>query len=79
MIAHNLGAMPELVSDEVNGFLVGEDPVEWVNAVRRMEAPGVGARLGDGAFTAWRARHSPSEGLRALEAAYTELSVPSTV
>jgi glycosyltransferase involved in cell wall biosynthesis len=71
VIASANGALPELVADEVSGLLVPSGNAEsWRVALDRLTADDVSERLGDGAWEAWRDKHSPSRGIENLERAY---------
>jgi glycosyltransferase involved in cell wall biosynthesis len=72
VIANRNGALPSVVADGVTGLLVDPGrPDGWRDALARLADDAVSARLGEGAFAAWRSRYSPEQGLADLEAAYT--------
>jgi glycosyltransferase involved in cell wall biosynthesis len=73
VLASGIGGLPELVDDGVNGRLFPvDDAVAWAAGLDRMRSDAESAVLGDGAFSTWRERFTPEEGLRRLEAAYAE-------
>ena len=73
VIAHRIGALPELVQDGVTGVLVPLGDIgAWYGAARRLADDAVSTELGDAAHRVWAERFSPEQGLAALEAAYGE-------
>jgi glycosyltransferase involved in cell wall biosynthesis len=71
VVASDLGALPELVQDGVNGLLVPpDDPPAWAEAARRLQNDDLVRRLGEGARRAWAERFTPKHGLKGLESAY---------
>jgi glycosyltransferase involved in cell wall biosynthesis len=71
VLATSIGALPELVDHDVTGLLVPPgDTLAWSDAIGRLSDDLEVERLSDGAWQAWRERHSPEQGLVALEAAY---------
>ena len=73
VLATDIGGLPELVDDDVNGLLLPlGDATAWQQGVRRLLDPSESVRLGRGALAAWRARYSPERGLESLVEAYSE-------
>jgi glycosyltransferase involved in cell wall biosynthesis len=71
VIASRVGGLPEVVEDGTSGFLVGaRDRAGWIEAVDRLRDDAEAARLGAGAYAAWKARFTPEQGLLSLERAY---------
>ena len=71
VVASDIGALPELVKDGVNGLLVpADDPLAWAEAARRLQDDDLVRRLGEGARRTWAERFSPERGLEELESAY---------
>lgn len=73
VIAHRVGALPELVQDGGTGFLVPVgDVAGWYGAARRLADDALSIELGTAAHRVWAERFSPEKGLAALESAYAE-------
>ncbi len=73
VLASDIGGLPELVHDDVNGLLAPPaDPSSWQAGVQRLLDPAESLRLGGGALASWRAAYSPDRGLESLVGAYTE-------
>jgi glycosyltransferase involved in cell wall biosynthesis len=73
-VAADIGALSDGVVDGVCGILVApEAPAAWVEALRRLAAPGEAERMGAGAQDVWSGRYSPERGLATLESAYAEV------
>ena len=73
VLASDIGGLPELVHDGVNGYLLPPgDAAAWQAGVRRLLDPVESLRLGRGAHASWRASYSPARGLESLVAAYRE-------
>jgi glycosyltransferase involved in cell wall biosynthesis len=71
VVAADIGALRKGVIDGVSGYLVPpEEPAAWVEALRRLTAPGQAERMGAGAREVWAQRYSPERGLMTLETAY---------
>ncbi|MBI3649236.1 MAG: glycosyltransferase [Actinobacteria bacterium] len=71
VVASDIGALPEAVSDGLTGFLAPpRDPGAWAVRARRLLEDAESERLGAGARRRWEERHSPERGLLELEAAY---------
>jgi glycosyltransferase involved in cell wall biosynthesis len=71
VVAADIGALRKGVIDGVSGYLVPpEEPAAWVEALRRLTAPGQADRMGAGAREVWAQRYSPERGLMTLETAY---------
>jgi glycosyltransferase involved in cell wall biosynthesis len=68
VVASRIGALPEVVEDEVTGLLVEPgSPASWAAAVERLCHDRLSERLGEGAYRAWAARYTPEANLRRLE------------
>lgn len=73
VIASRFGALPELVPENVTGFLADpEDAEEWAHHVRALADDATSEHLGAGALARWLERYSPGQGLDGLEAAYQD-------
>jgi glycosyltransferase involved in cell wall biosynthesis len=73
VLASDIGGLPELVHDGVNGVLLAPgDSVAWQGGICRLLEPAESLRLGAGALASWRASYSPERGLESLVEAYTE-------
>lgn len=73
VLASDIGGLPELVHDGVNGYLLPPgDAGAWQAGVRRLLDPVESQRLGGGALASWRASYSPARGLESLMTAYEE-------
>jgi glycosyltransferase involved in cell wall biosynthesis len=71
VIASRIGGLPELVHEDVSGLLVTpNDPAAWAAAVEQLLDDRRAERLGEGAHRLWAERHSPEQGLKALEENY---------
>jgi glycosyltransferase involved in cell wall biosynthesis len=69
VIASNIGGLPELVENDVNGCLV-DDVEGWTEALQRLAADDRVQRLGAGAYATWERRFTPEVALRELEDVY---------
>jgi len=73
VIASRFGALPELVQEDVTGFLAQPDDAEnWADHVRALSDDATSERLGRGALGLWSERYSPQRGLEGLERAYQD-------
>lgn len=71
VLASSVGAVPELVEHGVSGLLLPSlSPADVAAAADRLLDDAEAERLGEGAWSAWRNRHSPEPGLASLEQAY---------
>lgn len=71
VLATDIGGLPELVHDDVNGLLLPlGDANAWLAGVRRLLDPAESLRLGRGALASWSATYSPDLGLKSLIEAY---------
>lgn len=71
VIASRFGALPELVQEDVTGFLASPaDTDGWVDHIRALGDDATAGRLGRGALASWSERYSPQRGLEGLERAY---------
>ena len=74
VIASRFGALPELVQEDVTGFLTQPDDAEsWADHVRALGDDATSERLGRGALSLWSERYSPQRGLEGLERAYQDV------
>lgn len=72
VLTSDIGGLPELVRDGVNGLLLAPgDTGAWRKGVQRLLEPAESLRLGSGALASWRAAYSPERGLESLVGAYT--------
>ena len=74
VIASRVGAIPEVVEDDISGLLV-QDPEGWGSAVARLMDHATSLRLGAGAYAVWQDRLGPERGLADLEAAYRDVTL----
>lgn len=73
VLASHLGGLPDLVEDQVNGFLVGADNgTSWRLAAERLTDDETSARLGHAAYRAWQRRFTPEQALSNIEDLYAE-------
>jgi glycosyltransferase involved in cell wall biosynthesis len=73
VIASDIGALPEAVTDERTGLLARtDDPYSWASAMERLSDDAISERLGAEAHRLWEERFSPDRGLRDLEDAYAD-------
>jgi glycosyltransferase involved in cell wall biosynthesis len=73
VVASRIGALPEVVEEDLSGFLLPpEDPASWLAACKRLLDDRVSMRLGQGARRLWQASFSPDVGLKEMESAYAE-------
>ena len=73
VLASDIGGLPELVRDNVNGLLLPPvDSGAWRAGLDRLLDPTESLRLGAGAYAAWEAAYSPARGLETLVEAYLE-------
>jgi glycosyltransferase involved in cell wall biosynthesis len=73
VVASRIGALPELVEDGTNGFLVAANDADgWRYAARRLLDDGESERLGAGALASWHTRFTPEHALSELERAYED-------
>jgi len=71
VVASRFGALPELVRENVSGYLVPlGDAAGWADRICALEDDTTSERLGEGARTLWAERYSPERGLDGLEQAY---------
>ena len=71
VIASDLGGLPEVVEDGVDGLLVPPAaPLQWRDGVERLLDDAESDRLGEGAWRRWRERFTPQRGLVTLESQY---------
>ena len=71
VVASRFGALPELVQEDVTGFLAQPDDAEsWADQIRALGEDATSERLGHGALGLWSERYSPQRGLEGLERAY---------
>ncbi|MGH2739800.1 MAG: glycosyltransferase [Actinomycetota bacterium] len=71
VLASEVGGMAETVQHDVSGLLLPPgDAVAWEHAILRLGSDADSERLGAGAWTQWRERHGPDQGLKDLEHAY---------
>jgi glycosyltransferase involved in cell wall biosynthesis len=75
VIATALGALPEMIEQDVTGLLVPESNAQaWAEAVGALGEDRTASRLGQGALERWTRLHSPEKGLVELERAYSMAS-----
>jgi glycosyltransferase involved in cell wall biosynthesis len=71
VVAHQIGAIPELVDDGSTGFLIPLDDLPaWHRALDLLADDTHSTELGEIAYRRWRAQHSPEAAGAALELAY---------
>jgi glycosyltransferase involved in cell wall biosynthesis len=71
VIGSRLGAIPEVVDEDVTGLLVpASDPSALRAAASRLADDALCRRLGDGAYAAWKRLYSPERAIRNLELTY---------
>jgi glycosyltransferase involved in cell wall biosynthesis len=71
VLAHAVGAVPELVEDGVSGLLLPSlGAAEVAAAAARLLDDTQAERMGEAAWATWRDRYSPERGLANLEQAY---------
>jgi glycosyltransferase involved in cell wall biosynthesis len=77
VLANRKGALPTVVDDGVTGLLVDPDqPGDWPRVARALLDDETSTVMGEAAHRAWRARYSPEQGIRALEAVYRAVTAP---
>jgi glycosyltransferase involved in cell wall biosynthesis len=75
VLASRTGGVPELVVDDVSGFLLPmREPQAWAEATIRLGDEREALRLGEGAWRLWRERYTPERGLAQLEDAYRQVA-----
>ena len=71
VVVASAGALPEIVEDGINGFVVPpRDARAWRSAVMRLGDDSEAQRLGSAAAQTWADRYTPAHGLRDLEHIY---------
>jgi glycosyltransferase involved in cell wall biosynthesis len=72
VLASDIGALPELVSNGRNGRLLPCDERDhWIRALGELsDDDAMSEALGAGAYETWRRRFTPQEGLRLIERIY---------
>jgi glycosyltransferase involved in cell wall biosynthesis len=75
VIASRLGAIPEVVDEDVTGVLVPpSDPTRLRAAVLRLTDDALCRGLGDAAYAAWEQLYGPERAIRNLELAYQSVT-----
>jgi glycosyltransferase involved in cell wall biosynthesis len=78
VLAHGVGAVPELVEDGVSGLLLPSLRAAEVGAAAaRLLDDAEAERMGEAAWATWRDRYSPARGLANLEQAYRFVADPA--
>jgi glycosyltransferase involved in cell wall biosynthesis len=73
VVASRIGALAELVEDDVSGLLLPPgDQAAWIDGVKRLLDDGEADRLGRGALALWERDYTPERGLERLEDAYRD-------
>jgi len=74
VLASRIGALPEVVDDDVSGQLVPPGNAgAWRDAIERMSDSTLAKRLGEGASSIYERLYTPEQGLARLERVYAEV------
>ena len=74
VVAHRIGGLTEIVTDNETGLLVEPgNQREWGDAARRLLDDGEAERMGKEAHRLWKEHYSPERGLHLLEAVYKQV------
>lgn len=74
VLASRIGALPEVVEDDVSGQLAPPgDAGAWRDAIERMSDSTLAKRLGEGASSIYERLYTPEQGLARLERVYAEV------
>lgn len=73
VLASWIGALPEVVEDNVSGLLVSPGNAgAWMGAIERMSDSTLVKRLREGASSLYESLYTPEQGLAHLERVYAE-------